>query len=132
MNGVTTNHAQCFGLDPQAEGESDSAFRHRIAGKLRDMGHIIEAHEAQQDRRYDDLDQSGTGSVLDGVYGAMAQALQGNPYRARDGVDQVGLDIAAGVVSRAPKPDPAAMLMMLGMMEAGRDRLHRKGPGDGF
>ena len=101
-----------YGLQPQGADESDSNFRHRIAGNLRDMGHIIEAHEAQQDARWDD--ESRGGDVTAGIMGAMAQALHGRDYHVR-GEQQVGCDYAAGMYIRHKKPDPSpeAMMMML-------------------
>lgn len=97
MRGVTAAHARDFKLVPQGAQECDSAFRHRVAGALRDRGHLIEAHEAQQDRRYDDPD--GDVDVLAGVTGALAQAQQGIDYHVR-GEQQVGSDIAAGALIR--------------------------------
>lgn len=119
LEGVTVQHALDFKLSPQGDNESDSSFRHRVAGELRNMGHVIEAHEAQQNRRYDDP-EAGT-SVVDGVMGAMAQALQGVDYRVR-GEQQVGCDIAAGMLVRhgkspeARKQEADAILMMVAMM----------------
>ena len=45
-SGITAQRAQEFGLPAQQEGESDTVFRARVSGALRDQGRIIEAHEA--------------------------------------------------------------------------------------
>ena len=103
-----------YGLPPQGAEESDYDFRQRVAGQLRDMGHIIEAHEAQQNARWDDPERGG--DVTAGLTGAVAQALHGVDYRVK-GEQQVGADIAAGMLIRHKKPDPspAEMMLMLAM-----------------
>ncbi len=119
MTTVTKQHAEYYKLPPQREDESAYDFRHRIAGDLRDMGKLIEAHEAQQDARFNDADRGG--DVIQGIMGAMAQTLQGVDYRA-SGSMQVGCDIAAGGIMKYGKPSMSggeAMLMMA-MMDAGR------------
>jgi hypothetical protein len=111
MNGITTQRAKEFGLNPQAEGESDMAFRNRVSGRLRDMGHLIEAHEAYSDRLYDDPE----GDAMTGVIGAIAQAMQGRDYGKR-GSDQIGVDIAAGLhTQHAERSNPSANALMLMM-----------------
>lgn len=97
MTTHTTNLQEAYGLPPQGPAESDYDFRHRIAGQLRDMGKLIEAHEAQQDARWDDEEKGG--DVLAGVTGAMAQALTGVDYRVQ-GEQQVGCDLVAGLYLR--------------------------------
>lgn len=102
---LATEYAQYYQIEAQREGESDVDFRSRVSGALRDKGNIIEAHEVYQDKRYENSDRTMTGIV-----GAAAQALQGVSYGS-SGERQVGDDIAAGVVSRAPKDDPAMLLL---------------------
>lgn len=87
---LATEYAKYYRIREQQSGEDDYTFRHRIAGALRDMGKIIEAHEAQRDER---IEQSN--DVMTGVMGAMAMALQGIDYHI-SGEQQVGCDIAAG------------------------------------
>lgn len=48
---LATEYARLFGIERQQDGESDMAFRHRVAGRLQEMGKIILAHEAQADER---------------------------------------------------------------------------------
>ena len=81
---LATEYANYYGITPQQPEEDNYEFRHRIAGKLRDMGKIIEAHEAQRDERIEQSDD-----VMQGVIGAMAQALHGIDYGV-SGVQQVG------------------------------------------
>ena len=88
---LATEYAEYYGVEAQREGESDAAFRGRVSTALRNGGHVIEAHEAYQDERYENSD-----SVMTGLFGAISQALQGTQY----GGDPVGNDLAAGVVIR--------------------------------
>ena len=119
MTTHTKQLQEAYKLPPQGADESDYNFRHRVAGQLRDMGKLIEAHEAQQDARWDD-DSKG-GDVQAGIMGAVAQALQGVDYHVR-GEQQVGCDIAAGMYLKHKKPDPSpeAMMLMLQMFGGGR------------
>lgn len=80
----------------QKEGEIDDAYRSRVAGELRRQGQLIEAHEAFSGRRYDDPAQGTTGPMA-GIFGAVAQAMQGREYSPHDSERQIGDDIAAGV-----------------------------------
>lgn len=109
---LATEYAEYYGIEPQREGEHDLAFRSRIAGALRDMGKIIEAHEAQADERFEYSD-----NVMAGVVGAIAQALQGVDYGV-SGEQQVGVDIAAGYVVQDDRPKMSAEMAMLAMMMA--------------
>jgi len=108
---LATEYAQYYDIEAQREGEHDSAFRSRIAGVLRDQGRLIEAHEAQQDARCDE-----SGMVNTGIMGAIAQAFHGVDYGV-SGEQQVGVDIAAGVVMQHPEekmtPEGALMAMAL-------------------
>ena len=95
---LATDYADYYSIASQQSGESDYEFRHRVAGKLRDMGKLIEAHEAQRDERIEQSDD-----VMQGVMGAVAQALHGIDYGV-SGVQQVGCDIAAGAIAKSPQP----------------------------
>jgi len=87
-------YAKEYGLVAQGKGETDSAFRARVAEKLRAMGKIIEAHEVVQNARWDD--ESGQGEMARaGVVGAVAKVVQDVEYSG----DEIGSDIAAGIVS---------------------------------
>lgn len=114
MTTHTKQLQEAYKLAPQGDTEDDYNFRHRIAGELRDMGKIIEAHEAQQDARWDD--ESKGEDVQAGIMGAMAQALQGVDYHVH-GEQQVGCDIAAGMYVKHAKPkmtaDQALLMVML-------------------
>ena len=109
---ITAQRAREFNIAAQEAGESDDAFRHRVSGALRAQGHIIEAHEACQNALYDDP----TANVMTGIFGAMAQMMQGREYRLSDGMRQVGDDIAAGVVAQTPQDDSAGMLAVLAVL----------------
>ena len=111
---LATEYAQYYKVEAQREGESDTAFRGRVSGALRDMGHIIEAHEAYQDERYENSD-----SVTTGIMGAMAQALHGVNYHS-SGERQIEDDIAAGIVSQAPKKDTDPMMAILAILLSGK------------
>lgn len=78
---ITAQRAEEFGIDPQQPGEHVQAFRERVSGILRQRGHIIEAHEAMRNCLYDDPD----GGAMEGIMGAMAQALQGQNRTPRCG-----------------------------------------------
>jgi len=117
MNEITTQRAEEFGIEVQRPGESDSVFRGRVAGRLRDMGHIIEAHEAQTNMLYDDP----SGDPMTGIMGAVAQAMQGRDYHV-SGENQIGCDIAAGhYVKNPPRRENDAFLMLAMMMMGNRD-----------
>ena len=110
MNSITAQRAREFDIEPQQENESDSAFRCRVSGMLREAGHLIEAHEAFQNALYDQSDD-----VMTGIFGAVAMAMQGVNYSS-DGMHQVGDDIAAGTVAQHPQDDDAAKLAMLAIV----------------
>lgn len=106
---LATEYAEYYNIEGQREGESDHAFKGRVAGKLRDMGKIIEAHEAQHDERYENSEK-----VMTGVIGAMAQTLQGVDYGS-SGERQIGDDIAAGTIAQDLESDltPEMALLMV-------------------
>ena len=87
-------------------------FRNRVANAIRAQGHIIEAHEAQSNALYDDPD----GDAMTGIFGAVAQAMQGTHYRG----DPIGNDIAAGVVASKKKDSMSDALVVLLAMMGGR------------
>ena len=97
---ITTQRAQEFNIPPQGSDESDTVFRERVAGALREQGHFIEAHEALRNCLFDDAE--GGSGVMQGVMGATAQTMRGKTY-SRDGASQVGDDIAVGGIVREPK-----------------------------
>ncbi len=104
---LATEYAKHYNIKAQQEEESNMTFRNRVAAALREMGRIIEAHEAYQDERYKTSD-----SVMPGVTGTIAQALQGRSYSG----DQIGNDIFAGTIVQTPdsvSAETALLLMML-------------------
>lgn len=103
---LATEYANYYKIDPQGKDESDLDFKYRVSGKLRDMGHIVEAHEAFRDERYEQSDD-----VMTGVMGAMAQALHGD--YGRSGSTQVGDDIAVGHVVKNPRSEMAPEMALL-------------------
>lgn len=107
---LATDYAKYYGIAPQGDDETDSAFRGRVSGILRGQGRIIEAHEAHNDKRYDDSENAMTG-----IMGAVAGALYGTDYGSR-GERQVGDDIAIGALVRYPKPEPDPMMLLLAAM----------------
>lgn len=94
---LATEYARHYGIDPQGETETDSAFRHRVAGRLRDMGKVILAHEAQRNERIED-----SRDVLTGVQGAIVQAIQGIDYNA-SGEMQSGLSYNGLTTGKSPQ-----------------------------
>lgn len=104
---LATEYAQYYNIDPQKEDESDNNFRSRVAGKLRDMGKLVEAHEVQQDAYYNDNE-----NVITGIVGALAQAMSDVSYHST-GARQVNDDFTSGMVVRYPQPvlDPIAALL---------------------
>jgi hypothetical protein len=113
MDGITAQRAREFGIEAQREGESELAFRSRVAGELRQRGHIMEAHEAYQDALYDQSD-----SVMVGIFGAVAQAYHGVDYGG-SGERQIGDDIASGIVAQTPRDDDLGLMCLLAIL-AGR------------
>lgn len=117
MNEITTQRAAEFGIETQRPGESDIAFRGRVAGRIRDMGHMIEAHEAQSNMLYND----SSGDPMTGILGAVAQVMQKRDYHV-SGENQIGCDIAAGhYMKNPPRQENDAFLMMAMLMMGNRD-----------
>ena len=108
---LATEYAKYHGIEAQREGENDTAFRDRVSGALRDAGHLIEAHEAYQDARYEE-----SADVMTGITGALAQALHGVDYGST-GERQIGDDLAAGYVIQNPRPrmSPEEVLLMIAL-----------------
>lgn len=100
INAEARAHGDYLGL-PQKEGETDVAFRERIAGVLRGKGQIIEAHEVRTGRRYDDPEQDEMGTMV-GIIGAITQEMIGHRYSPLDDERQVGDDLAVGIVATNP------------------------------
>jgi|SRR3990167_5147979 len=110
-NVLATEYAKYHGIEAQRKSESDIAFRGRVSGALRDAGHLIEAHEAYQDARYEE-----SANVMTVITGALAQALQGVDYGST-GERQIGDDLAAGYVIQNPRPrmSPEEVLLMIAL-----------------
>lgn len=72
---LATEYVEYYGFKPQGKNESDQDFKARIASQLRRMNKPIEAHEAYNDKRYEQSE-----NVMDGVFGMIAQALSGKNY----------------------------------------------------
>ena len=113
---LATEYARYYEIGEQQEGESDMAFKGRVAGVLRDKGKLIEAHEAQQDARCEESDAVNTG-----IMGALAQMMQGVDYHV-SGEQQIGVDIAAGTVVQNPrrKMSPKEALLAMALLEGTR------------
>lgn len=111
---ITTQRAKEFELAPQGENESDQSFRERVAGELRDQGHLMEAHEAYNNCLYDDPN----GNAMTGIIGAIAQQMQGINYGSA-GNRQIGDDIAAGELTlkshNEPPMAPDMALLMISL-----------------
>jgi hypothetical protein len=76
--------ASYYGVPVQREDEDDQAFRLRVIGALRDHGSpgaIIEAHELEAGRRFDDPDAGDLGGAMPGILGAARR----RPERHRAG-----------------------------------------------
>lgn len=109
-----TDYARMFKYPPQGKNESDTDFRARVSGRLRDEGHLIEAHEVHSNARYEDSE-----NVVDGIFGAAAMAMDRKDYGSR-GHDLIGDEIAAGGITRRskkPKMSMAEMMMAIFLSE---------------
>ena len=111
----TATLASWHKIEPQRDDEIGSAFRSRVAGVLRGRGHVIEAHEAYQNARYDQSDD-----VMSGLMGVVAQALTGGDRSPNNPERQIGDDIASGIIARSPKEDNDGMAALLMMMMGSR------------
>ena len=109
---LATQYAEWHKIEGQRAGESDTAFRERVSGALRDAGNIIEAHEVAQNARWDAEDG---GMVQTGIAGALAMDLQGVSY-GRKGSALVGDEIAAGVLATSAQQDKDPTMALLAMM----------------
>jgi hypothetical protein len=110
-HGQATELAAYYRIQAQRTDEGDHAFCQRVAGRLRKMGHVVEAHEIACGRRFD---EAGGESVLAGLSGAVALALDGRRY-SRNGEAMLGDEFAAGTIARNPKPQmtPGMALLMV-------------------
>lgn len=110
---LATQYAEWYGIEAQQEGESDSAFVYRLSGELRNQGLLIEAHEVQAGKRWD---EDGS-TAITGVVGALTMALQDVDYGTR-GSSRVGDEIAVGTIVQTPEkpsmsPDEVMIYMAL-------------------
>lgn len=115
-NEIATMYVGHYGIEPQAEGESNAAFRSRVADVLRRKGLVIDAHEVYVNRYHDEKTDDPLDSAMTGITGAVALALSG-----QNSVD-MGHDFAAGVYVKTPQRSPEAdnALVMLAMLMGGR------------
>jgi hypothetical protein len=111
---LATEYAGWYDIAPQGENESDTAFRNRVSGELRSLGHVIEVHEVAQNKRYD---ETGGDMVMLGIAGALAMAMQGVSYGST-GSNLVGDEIAAGIVATSPKRNEDPLMLMLALLMA--------------
>jgi len=127
VNALARQYGEHYEI-PQQKDELDSAYRSRVAGELRRQGNVIEAHEVFSGRRHDDPNQGPTGPMA-GIFGAVAQAMQGREYSPDDPERRISNDIAAGVIVRSP-PDPTkeAISTLFGALgpSAGMDLIDSK------
>ena len=73
---LANQYAQYYGISRKT-GETNETFKNRVAGILRGMGRIIEAHEAFSGIRYEDAQsQDGLATTWAGIVGAVASALR--------------------------------------------------------
>jgi len=79
--------------------ETDDNYRSRVSGILRGRGNLVEAHEVFSGRRHDDPEQGDLGPIT-GLFGALAQVLEGKDYSPNDPERQIGDDLAVGIVTR--------------------------------
>jgi hypothetical protein len=119
---VPTDLLAYIGDYPKLETESWHGYRQRVSGILREDFRLIEAHEVMSGHRYEEgmlgdngkLGRIGTpGNPLTGVFGAIINEGEGG-LKAKDGLHQVGDDIAMGVVQSAPKDPMQAMVEQFG------------------
>jgi hypothetical protein len=115
---LATQYAEYYKIEAQREGESDLEFRSRVSGALRDQGKLIEAHEAYQDKRWDEL---GDEMVNTGIKGAIAQMMAGVDYHVH-GEQQIGADIAAGIIVQNPEPEVSPDMLLMAMPLFGRGK----------
>ena len=113
---LATEYAKYYNIAAQLDGESDAAFMARVAGELCNQGHLIEAHEASQNKRYD---EDGGDMVMTGLAGAMAMLLQGVDYGST-GDNLIGDEIAAGLIVTSPKRDTDPLMALLAMALFGK------------
>ncbi len=106
---ITAQRAREFGIQGQQSVESDESFRNRVSAKLRAMGQFIEAHEAYNNSLYDDPNSM----AAVGIVGVVAQAVQGQGTGARTWSQQVGDDIAMGILALDPKEEMSPEMAML-------------------
>jgi len=97
INALAVQYGEYYHIS-RRENEPDHMYRSRVAGELRGKGKLIEAHEAQSGRRYDDPEQGALGPMT-GIMGALNLALSKRNFSS-DPERMVGDDIAAGAITR--------------------------------
>lgn len=126
-NGVelATNNAEYYGIPPQNEGETNTAFRSRVSGALRGKGMFIEAHESYNNRYHDEPDATGECPTAVGILGAVASVMHPENHigKTLDDERNIGDDVALGsYIKHRKSPDVESMelqilLTMLGGMK---------------
>lgn len=111
---IATEYAKIFKIEAKKDEESEADFRGRVAGILRNQNHLIEAHEALNNERYEE-----SNDVMTGIMGAAAMALQGKDYGS-EGEHLIDDEFAAGTIVQAPKKDEEALLLLALLMGGGR------------
>lgn len=93
---LANQYAQYYGISRET-GETNETFKNRVAGILRGMGRIIEAHEAFSGTRYEDAQsQDGLATTWAGIVGAVASEMRPISAAQRDPYQQIGDDLAIG------------------------------------
>ncbi|MFA5953366.1 MAG: hypothetical protein WC812_02115 [Candidatus Pacearchaeota archaeon] len=95
-NALAIRYGKDFGIE-RCSKESDSDYRVRVAGILREQGKIVEAHEALAGKLYDDSDQ-GIDGPMTGLIGAMQKVKQKIEFSPNDPIRQLDDDICAGII----------------------------------
>ena len=96
INALARQYGEHYKISQQ-EDEPNSAYRIRVAGELRQRGKVIEAHEAHSGKRYDDPNQ-GPMDPMTGIFGAVAQAMQGINYHPSNPERQIDDDLTVGII----------------------------------
>jgi hypothetical protein len=103
MNALAKQYGKYYNIKRNKK-ESDYDYRSRVSGELKRQGKIIEAHEAFSGRRYDNPNQ-GTWGPMAGILGAVAKAVQGIEFSPGNYENQIGDDLAAGILVQHPRDD---------------------------
>jgi hypothetical protein len=103
INALAKEYGKYFDIKRNKK-ESDYDYRSRVSGELKRQGYLIEAHEAFSGRRYDDPNQGKFGPMT-GLLGAMAKASQGIEFSHGNYENQIGDDLAAGILIKNQRDD---------------------------